>query len=248
MDAEYECYTGISGNTLTGLQRGAYQTTAATHISGAPAASVNLVLGSVQQAPADVIAYGGTEAPILGVNDPTPFNHGGSSVLSINSGNNETWVDVTGGIHQQNTTTQSQLQGSLVVGTLPAQPDITASGYLLQTNGPNTAYQPLTLGAGHAGSLNVIATPTIAAPLLLNAAPVGTSTVSYVCSGTDFDGNLIPGTTATITNAVATWSFPQGYSVLCPWSAGVNTYQVVSHRRWGEPGADGEWGRPGLCV
>ena len=81
VDGEYECYTGITGSTLTGLTRGAYTTTAATHNSGAAAISVNLVLGSIQQTPSDVIAYGGSEAPIMGVNNPTPYNHGGSSVL-----------------------------------------------------------------------------------------------------------------------------------------------------------------------
>jgi hypothetical protein len=47
-----------------------------------------------------------------------------------------------------------------------------------------------------------------------------------VCAGTDFDGNLIPGMTATISNGAASWAFPVGYEVVCPWSAGVNTYQI----------------------
>jgi hypothetical protein len=226
VDGEYECYTGISGNTLTGLTRGAYLTTPATHSSGAAAISINLVLGSIQQVPSDVIAYGGSEAPILGINDPTPFSHGGASVLSINSGANETWVDTAGAIHQLNVGAQSQIQGSLMVGTLDNQPDLAATGYLLQTNGPNTAYAPLTLGAGHAGTLNVVKTPTIAAARLIIGVPTGTSTVSYVCAGTDFDGNLIDGTTTTVTTSAASWSFPQAYGVMCPWSAGVNTYQV----------------------
>ena len=58
VDGEYQCYTGISGNTLTGLTRGAYLTTPASHNSGASAVSVNLVLGSVQQAPSSILAYG----------------------------------------------------------------------------------------------------------------------------------------------------------------------------------------------
>ena len=101
---------------------------------------------------------------VLSVNNPTPFNHGGSSVLSINNGGNETWVDTGGAIHQTNTGVQSNFGGSITVGPNVYQPDLTYTGYLLQVNGPNTAYQPLTLGGGHAGSLNVITTPTIAAP------------------------------------------------------------------------------------
>ena len=47
-----------------------------------------------------------------------------------------------------------------------------------------------------------------------------------MCSGTDFDGNLINGTTATITNGASSWAYPVGYQVTCPWAAGVNTYQI----------------------
>ena len=227
VDGEYECYTGISGNTLTGLTRGAYLTTPATHNTGTAAVSINLVLGSIQQVPSDVIAYGGTEPPILGINNPTPFSHGGSSVLSINSGNNETWVDTAGALHQQNVGAQSQFQGSVAIGVhYINEPPITDTALLLQTNGVNTAYQPLTLGGGHAGSLNVTVTPTIGAPQVLSSAPTGTTAVSYVCAGTDFDGNLINGTTTTIANGAAGWAFPVGYQVTCPMAAGVNTFQI----------------------
>ena len=226
VDGEYECYTAIAGSTLTGLTRGAYTTTAATHNSGTTAVSVNLVLGSIQQTPSDVLAYGGSSPVVLGINNPTPYNHGGASVVSINNGGNETWVDLGGAIHQLNTGVQSQFQGSITVGPNVYQPDITYTGNLLQVNGPNTAYQPLTLGGGHAGSLNVITTPTIGAPSILASATPGSSTISYVCSGTDFDGNLINGTTATITNGASTWAYPVGYQVTCPWAAGVNTYQI----------------------
>ena len=102
----------------------------------------------------------------------------------------------------------------------------TDSGQVMQINVPATAYSPMTLGGGHAGSLNVITTPTIGAPSILASATPASSTISYVCSGTDFDGNLIPGTTATITNGAASWAYPVGYQVECPYVAGVNTYQV----------------------
>ncbi len=226
VDGEYQCYTGISGSTLTGLTRGAYVTTAAAHNSGAAAISVNLVLGSTQQVPSSVLAYGGASPVILSVNNATPYNHGGASVLSINNGNNETWFDTAGAIHQLNTGVQNGFQGAVTIGPNVYQPDIAYTGNLLQINGANTAYQPLTLGGGHAGSLNVTTTPTIAAPQVTVSAPVGSTTISYVCAGTDFDGNLIPGTTATITNGAASWAFPVGYEVVCPWSAGVNTYQI----------------------
>jgi hypothetical protein len=227
VDSEYECYTGISGSTLTGLTRGAYVTSAATHNNGDGVVSVNLVLGSIQQIPSDVIAYGGSSPPILAVNNPTPFNHGGASVLSINGGGNETWFDTTGGLHQNNNGANSWFEGAIQVGVLlPNHPFITDTGYLIQNNGANTDYQPLTLGGGHAGSLNVITTPNLAASTInLNIAS-GSSTISYVCSGTDFDGNFIPGTTASAVNVASSWAFPSSIQVVCPYSAGVNTYQI----------------------
>jgi hypothetical protein len=228
VDAEYECYTGVSSGTLTGITRGAYLTTAATHNSGAGAVSVNLVLGSPLNAPADVVAYGGASPVILGVNNAFPYNHGGNSVLSINGGGNETWFDTTGAIHQLNTGVQNNFQGSIVAGVAYAiNTPIAQTGNLLQSTGPaTTAYYPLTLGGGHAGSLNVTTTPTIAAPQTFGGLPSGASTVSWVCSGTDFDGNLIPGTTTTLTGVAASWSYPQGITVACPYAAGVNTFQI----------------------
>jgi hypothetical protein len=226
VDAEYECYTGISGSILTGLTRGAYTTTPTTHSNGAQATSVDLVLGSIQQPPANMIAGGATSSTILSVNNGFPNAHGGASVMGINAGNNETWFNGQGAINQVNSSAYNIFEGNMQVGTSPQEPLITESGYLLQTNGPNSAYYPMTLGGGHAGSLNVIATPTITAPTINNYAGTGSTTISYVCSGTDFDGNLINGTTATISNGPSTWAFPLFIQVICPYVAGVNTYQI----------------------
>jgi hypothetical protein len=108
----------------------------------------------------------------------------------------------------------------------------------------------MTLGGGHAGSLNVITTPTIAAPTINNYAGTGTSTISWVCAGTDFDGNLIPGTTATIANGLATgsWTFPAFYQVVCPWTAGVNTYQIYRTVGGQNQGLIGSGTGPGFGV
>ena len=69
IDSEYECYTGISGSTLTGITRGTYLTTAAAHSSGTLTVSVNLVMGSPLNPPSDVVAYGGVSPVILAVNN-----------------------------------------------------------------------------------------------------------------------------------------------------------------------------------
>jgi hypothetical protein len=227
VDGEYECYASIADGThFAGLTRGAYITTAATHNSGAPLVSVSLVLGSIQQPPSTVIAYGSSEAQILSVNNPTPFNYGGAAVFEVNGGGNTTYWDLNGAQHQLNSGAYNNLSGHLLVGSgYPLNQSIDQTGDLLQDNHQNTAYQPLTLGGGHAGSLNVIATATIAAPIVFGL-PAGASTASWVCSGTDFDGNLIPGTTTTLTGVAATWAYPVGTTVACPFTAGVNTYQI----------------------
>ncbi len=251
VDTEYECYTGTTGTTFNGITRGEYTTTATIHNSGAPAAAVSLVLGSVQQPPSTVVAYGSSEPQILAVNNGFPPNHGGASVLSINNGNDETWVDTNGAIHQQNTSAQSNFGGSITVGSFgPTIPDLSSTGNLLQVNGPNTAYSPLALGGGHAGSFNVIQTPNIGAPGITSFADTGSTTISYVCSGTDFDGNLIPGTTASITNGPASgsWTFPQFIQVVCPWSAGVNTYQIYRTAGGQSQGLLGSGPGPGFGI
>ncbi len=250
VDGEYECYSKIvDGTHFGGLTRGAYLTTATTHNSGAGVIGVTLVLGSPQQSPSTVIAYGSSEGQIFAINNGFPYNHGGASVFSVNNGGNEVWWDTVGAMHQLNAAGFNVMQGQLVVGSeYPFHPQIQDSGNLLQQGIAGTAYAPQTLGGGHAGSLNVIPTPTIGAPLLGGSLPTGSSTVSWVCSGTDFDGNLIPGTTTTVTNVAATWTYPQGISVGCPWSAGVNTYQIYRTAGGGSQGLLASGAGPGFWV
>lgn len=225
VDAEYECYAGISGGTLIGLTRGAYTTTATTHNSGAPVISVNLVLGSIQQAPVDVVVGGSATSPVVGINNGFPSLHNGTAAMDINSGSNELWFDLGGIIHQANTGGVNQFGSPLQVGS-SGYPLITSAGLLVQTSIPNEMYVPIGLGAGHAGTLNVIQTPTIAAPTIQNFAGTGATTRTYVCTGTDYDGNLINGTTTTLTNTIASYGFPQVIEVTCPYAAGVASFQV----------------------
>jgi len=251
VDGEYECYKQIIDGTHFGqIERGTYLTTPATHNSGAAVVAVSLVLGSPDQIPSIVVAYGSNETPILSVNNGTPYSYGGAAAFEVNSQQNTFWVDISGGLHQLNNGASNFLQGSTTFGTIPDEPAVTQSGYLLQTFGPNTAYSPMTLGGGHAGSLNVITTPTIAVPTINNYAGTGTSTISWVCAGTDFDGNLIPGTTATIANGLATgsWTFPAFYQVVCPWTAGVNTYQIYRTVGGQNQGLIGSGTGPGFGV
>lgn len=228
VDGEYECYTSIADGThFAGIARGAYITTPASHTSGASLVAVSLVLGSPQQLPSTVIAYGSSEGQIFSVNNGTPYNYGGAAVFEVNGGNNTTWIDTAGGIHQLNTGVYNALQGHLLVGSSYAYNQaIDETGDVLQDNHQSTAYSPIGLGGGHAGSLNVIAPSTLPAPSLQGFPGGGSSTASWECTGTDFDGNTVPGTTATLTSVAATWSFPSGLTVACPPTAGINTYQI----------------------
>jgi hypothetical protein len=227
VDAEYECYTGISGNVLTGITRGEYTTTATTHSSGAAVVSVDLVLGSIQQAPVNVIAAGASTPTVFSVNNGFPSTHDGTSVMDVNGGSNELWFDSGGHITQVNTSGTNVFWAPVAIGSNDNLP-ITNTQLVVQDNGPNEVTSPLGLGAGHAGTLNVVQTPTIGAPSVVNfATGAGSNTYSYVCAGTDYDGNLINGTTTTITGVPTVFGGPNPFiGVSCPWSAGVYSFQV----------------------
>jgi hypothetical protein len=227
VDAEYECYTGIAGNVLTGITRGEYTTTATTHSSGAPVVSVDLVLGSIQQAPANVIAGGASTPSVLSINNGFPSTHNGTSVMDVNGGSNELWFDSGGHITQANSGGVNQFAAPISVGNHGTLA-IANTQLVVQDNGPNEVTSPLGLGAGHTGTLNVVQTPTIGAPVVINfATGAGSNTYSYVCAGTDYDGNLINGTTTTITGVPTVFGGPNPFiGVSCPWSAGVYSFQV----------------------
>jgi len=228
VDTEYECYTSIAGSELNGLTRGAYTTTAASHNSGAVATAVDLVLGSIQQPPANVIIGGGSGNTILSLNNGFPNNHGGANVFEINGGGNETWFDQAGTIQQTNGSDTNRFSSPISVGntSVAYHPVITDTGPVLQGNAQNQTYYPLGLGGGVAGSLNVVQPTSIGAPQLYDQSGGGSTTRSYVCSGIDTDGNLIPGTTVTDTTSAASFSFPNSIEVTCPYAAGVAQYQI----------------------
>ena len=228
VDTEYECYTAISGGTLTGLTRGAYTTTAAAHSSGVNVTAIDLVLGSIQQAPANIIAGGSSSNTILSINNGFPNNHGGANVFEINGGSNETWFDQAGTIQQTNTSDTNRFNSPLDVGnvSLAMHPNIVDTQQVLQNIGQNQTYSPLGLGGGVAGSLNISQPVTVGAPQVFDFSGGGSTTRSYVCSGIDTDGNLIPGTTTTVTTTAASFGFPQFVSVVCPQASGVSQFQI----------------------
>jgi len=115
--------------------------------------------------------------------------------MDVNGGSNELWFDSGGHITQVNTSGTNVFWAPVAIGSNDNLP-ITNTQLVVQDNGPNEVTSPLGLGAGHAGTLNVVQTRTIGAPSVVNfATGAGSNTYSYVCAGTDYDGNLINGTT-----------------------------------------------------
>jgi hypothetical protein len=165
---------------------------------------------------------GSTAATVVGVNGGTPFTAQASGAECNTTGTGQlapcTNIAVTG-----SGTFGSQLQvGPLSTGV------VTNTQQLWQDTGENEATVPMGFGAGHAGTLNVVQTQTIGAPsVTVYATGSGSNTYSYVCAGTDYDGNLINGTTTTVTNVPTVFGGSSPYvTVACPWWAGVYSFQI----------------------
>lgn len=234
IDSEWECYQYAVGNTLTAITRGAYNTTPAAHTTSAYSGVVPAMTIGAPGYTSGVVVTEASAYPILGVNNNTPgFNavHNCCVVFDVNSGGDEFWITNYGMIHQvyQGTNDINLLYGAVQIGSDPHPPAIKSSGDILQAVGPIEAWNPIGFGAGIAGSLTVNYSSNVAAPFLDNYAGTGSTTRTYVCSATDFDGNLIPGTAASLTNTpttIGTGSPPSFISITCPWTAGIASEQV----------------------
>lgn len=234
IDAEWECYAYSAGNTLFGITRGAYNTTAVAHtttsITGVNAAMALTATGNT----AGIVIDTNSSLPTLGINNSTPgWNpiHSCCDVLDINSGTGNTWFSSDGTIHQIGNGNfpngfPNQLYAPLQISSLNKVPTIASSGDVLQASGVNEAFHPIGFGGGIAGSVTVGYTSMVGAPIIENeSGPTGSQTRTYVCAATDYDGNLITGTAASITNAPT--AITSGFiSITCPWSAGIASFQV----------------------
>jgi len=225
IDSEAECYTGISGDTLTGLSRGMYHTTAASHASGAVVTSLTVALGNSSDVPGLVVAGNyGAGVGVLGINNGTPSTHSSINKLVINSGGNETDVLNDGSIQQANLSATNHLT-TLDVGGDIHQP-IAHSDRVLKSDEPNTVLQPYSF-LNFAGPVNITTPATYGAPSLFVQPGTGSTTYSYECTGVDSQGNTIGGTVATITNGSATLSNPSNYvQVTCPYEPGAVTTNI----------------------
>lgn len=238
VDSEYENYTGISGNTLTGITRGYSQTTPATHVGGANIASVDLSFTPPGQIPTGGLFAAGPGAQYLSVNCgsvPAPLGGGLPGMLIVNCTPNRFYVDTMGGMHQEQLGAGANYLSPIYVGpdASEAEPNnlrlpipITNTTYIVQTNGQNQLAQPIGLAAV-AGPVISESAPTLAAPILTaEFIGSGACTATYEVTGVDADGGVVPGTTASISGLAATWSSPSSVHIQTPMAAGVVTYNA----------------------
>ncbi len=230
VDSEDECYTGISGSTLTGITRGVYGTTAASHSAGSGGVSINETFASPGHAgstsPAPIWAGNAAAGTaVFGVNDAQPDLHNGSASMDINAGANETWFDRSGMIQQSDVGGTNNLAALAVGGDGNIQP-ITHSSRVLKSDQPNTVLQPYSFSS-LAGPVEITAPATYGTPHLFVQPGTGSTTYTYECTGIDSQGNTIGGTTATITDGSATLSYPNNYvQVNCPYEPGAVTTNI----------------------
>lgn len=230
IESEDECYTGITGSTLTGITRGAYGTTAASHATGTGGVSINETLAS--PAPSGQVSgapiWAGSEGSgvaVFGVNNPQPSLHSGAATMDINSGGNETWFDRNGMMHQASVGATNYV-GALSVGGDGATQPITHSSRVLKSDQPNSVLQPYSFSS-LVGPVEITAPATYGAPHLFVQPGTGSTTYTYECTGVDSQGNTIGGTTATTAIGSASLSSPSNYvQVTCPYEPGAASTNI----------------------
>jgi hypothetical protein len=221
IDSEWIAYSGISGNNLNGATRGYHQTTAASHASGASVNSILIDFTTPAQAPLDYLLAGeGPETSMLVINCDTP-DLTGQVLTQFGCAGTGLEISDGGNILQNGGVGENKLQSATGIGPGGGLAPITNSGYLFDSTRQNQSAVPQGFGAGIAGPVESVQPTTIAAPTITNfAEPVGTTTWSYECTGTDVDGNTYPGTIASITNGPTTITSGE-ILVSCPFSAGA---------------------------
>lgn len=220
IDSEWIAYSGISGNNLTGATRGYHQTTAATHSGGTTVNVVSVDFTNPSQGPWDYAVSTGPTPTILVFGCATA-NQTGQIFIQFGCAGSDVEITDGGSIFQNNGAGENKLQAETGIGPGGGLAPITNSGYLFDSTRQNQSAVPQGFGGGIAGPVESVQPTTIAAPTITNfAEPVGSTTWSYECTGTDVDGNTYPGTIASITNGPATITSGE-ILVSCPFSAGA---------------------------
>lgn len=240
LDSEWEFYTGISGNVLTGITRGYHNTTAAAHSSSVNVLAVNVDFGVVSQPPSGGVFgfqnIGGGNAQILSVNCGFPglFNYGGPiGVLEVNCGSSTTVVDSAGSIHQAGLNAAPNYLGPVYIdGVHALSPSggvglpipIVDTTLLAQTNAPQQFGSPVGFTAPIYGPIISVPVPAIGAPSASGEFG-GSCNITYDIVGVDADGNAVAGTPTAVTGILEFIPGTQGLiNLQTPQAAGVVTY------------------------
>jgi hypothetical protein len=235
VDGEYETYTGITGNVLTGIGRGAYLTTAAAHGNSTNVISVT-AFGPASQAPVGGIFGNGLASLLMGVDCGTPAGlgyNGNISVFQVNCGNNATHILTNGTIVQTNSGAYNVLApmyiapglGQNLYSNYPL--GISNTSNVVQTTGSYQFGYPMGFSAPIYGSLSVLPVPNIPPPISYGGEAGGNCSVTYVIAGVDVNGVGIPGTAVTLTNLYTFQPGVGGFVALQGAQvAGVVTYNL----------------------
>jgi hypothetical protein len=222
IDGEWIAYSGISGSSLTGATRGIHQTTPASYSAGATVYPVVVDWMNPAQSPFNfIIGTGGTInlLPVFGCNiaDQTV-----NALIQFGCpDSNLTFLNIAGGIQQTSSSANNTFISQVGIGPGGGTAPITNSGYLFDSTRQNQSAVPQGFGGGIAGPVESVQPTTIAAPTITNfAEPVGSTTWSYECTGTDADGDTYPGTIASISDGPAVITSGE-IIVQCPFSAGA---------------------------
>lgn len=260
MDSEWMHYVAYSGggtgtftlgpDRLGCPGRGCFGDTPASHVSG------STVFGAV------FVAANPNQPPYLSVvgNGPSTWvslykSHPGTGIggVAIFLGQN-TYIDINGGIHQFQGGGSSSFLSPLYIGNsgvgtsaiygfLP----IYNTTNVVQTNIPTQMRTPIGLGSGVSGNVEAVQPSAIGAPTLTSEfLGSGPCSITYVITGTDMDGNAIPGTNATISNLpIQPWTFPANIKIQGQPAAGAQTFHAyrVSTSGCGTV-TTGQWSSP----
>ncbi len=243
VDAEWEHFAGYitlgGGNyTLTGVIRGQFTSAATAHSFDAQANSMQQLLSAPNEPPFAWIG-GAAGQSVMTIN--CPFGGNLNAEIEFESG-----CPLSGGFflftnHSfvAGASAQNLIRGSLAIGVpafTPDSPDqayaISHTSQILQSGYPNQVTGAIGFANGIPDSVQAVQPPNAPAPILFSSfVPVGNTTYTYLCQGTDAFGNNIPGTPASVTNlASSDWGAPgfiQGYCGPIPGAASVTVFRIA---------------------
>jgi hypothetical protein len=255
VNSEWEKFTGVTSlggglYTLTGVTRGQYVTTAASHSTNANIVSATFAVGDPSQA---MFGFFGGTAPSGGtffsLDCPTGSNVNGTINFEVGCYPGNDTFAVHAGSVQVNSDQQSIFAGTGGLVVTPSSSTISGahdginnayrtiqSANTVQTVLPSQFQAETGFGQGIAGGVRAVQAASALAPILYDdLVPAGATTNSYLCTGTDFFGGNIPGTAASIGGLASSGWGTGKVDIWCPYIPGA--VSVSLYRTAGVPSA-----------